>query len=98
MKYKIQIEPEAQLDIQEAIAWYNEQQKGLGKKFHSEVKIYIKHLKTNPFYEIKYDDVRCLPIKRFPYTVHFTVDDTDKIVIIRAIFNTSRNPNIWEKK
>lgn len=41
MKYKIQIEPEAQFDIQEAITWYNERQKGLGRKFHSEVKIYL---------------------------------------------------------
>ncbi|MBU2553028.1 MAG: hypothetical protein KKF98_01120 [Bacteroidetes bacterium] len=37
MAYKIKNEPDAWLDIQEAINWYNAQQKGLGKNFHSAV-------------------------------------------------------------
>lgn len=98
MKYKIQIEPEAQLDIQEAITWYNEQQKGLCTKFYNEVKVYLKHLETNPFFQTRYDDVRCLPLKKYPYTVHFTVNDTDKVVVVRAVFNTSRDPNIWKNR
>ena len=98
MKYKIQIEPEAQLDIQEAIDWYNVQQKGLGRKFYIEVKTYLKHLKTNPFFQIRYDGVRCLPLKKYPYTAHFTINDADKTVIVRAVFNTSRNPEIWKNR
>jgi len=37
MAYKIKIEPDVWLDIQEAINWYNAQQNGLGKNFHSAV-------------------------------------------------------------
>lgn len=37
MAFKIKIEPDFHLDIQEAISWYNKQQKGLGKKFHTAV-------------------------------------------------------------
>lgn len=43
MAFKIKTEPEAHLDIQEGIDWYNKQQSGLGRKFHSEVKAYFKN-------------------------------------------------------
>jgi len=73
MSYKINIEPVAHIDIQAGISWYNSKQNGLGKRFHKEVTDYIKALKTNPFYEIKYDSIRCLPLKIFPYTIHFSI-------------------------
>ena len=38
MEFKI--DPRAFIDIQEQIDFYNLQQKGLGKKFHSEIKVY----------------------------------------------------------
>lgn len=52
MSFKIKIEPEAIQDIQNVITWYNKQQAGLGKKFLSELKLHIKLLKTNPFFQI----------------------------------------------
>ena len=36
-KFKLQIEAKAKKDIQDNITWYNEQQKGLGRKFHKEL-------------------------------------------------------------
>lgn len=38
MTYCVRIDTEAHEDIQAAITWYNQQQKGLGKKFHAEIK------------------------------------------------------------
>ena len=96
MSYKIKIEPEAHLDIQDGISWYNSKQKGLGRRFHKEVFDYFEALKTNPFYEIKYDTIRCLPLKVFPYTIHFSIIENDKIVIIRAVFQTSLDPSSWK--
>ena len=45
MTYKIKTEPEVHEDIQEGIDWYNKQHPGLGRKFHTEVKAYIKKTK-----------------------------------------------------
>jgi len=98
VSYKIQIEPEAHLDIQEGINWYNSKQKGLGKRYHNEVINYFEALKTNPFYEIKYDTIRCLPLKIFSYTIHYSIIETDKIVIIRAVFQTSLDPLNWKDR
>ncbi|MEQ6120503.1 type II toxin-antitoxin system RelE/ParE family toxin [Reichenbachiella sp. MALMAid0571] len=98
MAYKIKAEPEAHDDIQEGIDWYNEQKPGLGRKFHAEVKTYFKKLKTNPFFQVRYDDVHCLPIKKYPYMIHFTIDEENKIVTVKAVFNTSKDPKKWKKR
>jgi predicted ester cyclase len=95
--FKIRIEPEAHQDIQEAIDWYNQQQQGLGRGFHTEVKSSFKKLKIHPFFQVRYDNVHCFPLKKFPYMIHYTVDEGNKQIIIRAVFNTSRKPEIWKR-
>jgi hypothetical protein len=47
MEFKI--EPSALKDIQQEIDYYNSKQKGLGKKFHSELKKFFSTLEKNPF-------------------------------------------------
>ena len=98
MPFTIKVEPEALEDIQVGIDWYNENQAGLGRKFLAEVKACFKLLKINPFYQIRYDDVRCLPLKKYPFMVHFTVHEADKLVIIRAVFNTHLDPGNWKSR
>ena len=98
-KYKIKIEPEAINDIQEATDWYNEQLQGLGSRFQKQVIVKINSLKNNPStYAVRYTDVRCMIIKKFPFIVHFTIDENKKLVEVFAIFHTSRNPKIWEER
>lgn len=96
MAFKIKIEPEARLDIQEAITWYNKQQKGLGKKFHTAVTSHIDSLAKNPHFEIRYDNVHCLPLKKYPFMIHFTINEPKNLVTVRAVFHTSLNPNNWK--
>ena len=98
MAFKVKIEPDAHLDIQEAITWYNKQQKGLGKKFHNAVPTHIDSLTKHPNFEIRYDTVHCLPLKKFPFMIHFTIDEPQIIVSVRAVFHTSLNPTNWTKR
>jgi len=98
MAFKILIEPEVHQDIQSGIDYYNERQPGLGRKFHAEVSAYFKKLKTHPFYQKRYNNVRCLPLQKFPYMVHFTVDEKQKIVIIQAVLSTYLDPAHWKDR
>lgn len=93
MKYKIYLEPEAKDEIQNGIYWYNKQQAGLGRKFHAEVKKYFEIIKSAPFSQIRYENVRCLPMKVFPFVIYFTVNRNNKTIIVHAVFHTSQNPN-----
>jgi mRNA-degrading endonuclease RelE of RelBE toxin-antitoxin system len=96
MGFKIQIEPEVYQDIQEGIDWYNQQGENLGYKFYEEIKNTLEQLSLNPFFQVRYDNVRCCRLKRFLYMIHFTVREEDKLVIVRNILNTSRDPQLWQ--
>jgi plasmid stabilization system protein ParE len=97
MAFKIKLEPKAFEDIQEAIEYYNEQQVGLGKRFHKTIKLAFDTLKNDPFFQIKYDEVRCFYTKPFPFLIHYIVIEHSKTVLVLAIIHTSRNPNTWPK-
>jgi hypothetical protein len=93
--FKIKIDVDAAFEFEESVIWYNNQVDGLGKKFEHHVKIQINSLKINPnLYPIKFPEVRCLPLFKYPFNIFYTVDETEKLIIIRAIFHTSRNPEI----
>ncbi len=98
MAFTLVIDPRAIRDIQEAIDYYDEQQAGLGKRFEAVLNKHLLTLAKTPLFHIRYDDVRCLPVKKFPYMVHFTVDETQQVVTVRAVFHTSRDPKNWKKR
>lgn len=84
--------PMASDDLRLAISYYNNQQANLGTRFYKQVKESLKVLKVNPFFQIRYDNVRCLPIKKFPFMVHFIVEESSKSVIVIGIINTHLDP------
>jgi plasmid stabilization system protein ParE len=98
-KFSVKIEPEALKDIQEITNWYNEQQKGLGGRFQKTAIQQINSLKKDPhIYAIRYNEIRSMLIKKFPYMAHFFINDKNNTVEVLAVINTDRNPKIWEEK
>ena len=68
MKFKVEYNPDFFDDITEAIDWYNEKQFGLGERFFKAVKKQTVKLSGSALqYAIRYDDIRCLNIEKFPY-------------------------------
>ena len=58
-KYKVIYSPHALIDLEDAVYYYNEQQKGLGKRFAAQVQLALKAIKANPhFASFRYEDVR----------------------------------------
>ncbi len=98
MSFIILLDPEVIIDIQDAIEYYDEQQAGLGKRFEKCVDKYFHILEENPLFQMRYDSIRCIPLTEFPFMIHFSVDEINKQVIIRAVFHTARSPKHWKKK
>ena len=97
--YKVIILPFAKNDIKESALWYNQQSKGLGKKFTSEIKKQIQIAILNPYtFSIKYSNVRAIILKKFPYMIHFTIDESNYRILISAVLHTSRNSDIWVER
>jgi len=97
--YQIRMKVEALKDLNSAVDWYNEQKRNLGIKFQQQVVKQINSLKTNPQgHSTVFTNVRCLVIKQFPFVVHYTVNDSQKMVDIFSVFHTNRDPDILDKR
>ena len=97
--HKSIILPLAKADIREAALWYNEKQKGLGKRFTAEVREKVHFIKQNPkASNVRYDSVRTAVLNVFPFMIHYTINESNKTVIVSAVFHTSRNPDVWNKR
>jgi len=91
MAFKVILTQPARKDLLGAMDWYDEQQQNLGFKFYKDYLETRQYLSLNPFlfrkgthgfYEVK--------LSIFPYLVIY--DIINDIVIINAVFNTSKNP------
>ena len=93
MSYQFFFSERFKSDIREARKWYNKQQRGLGKKFYAEVKSHLEAIRKSPKFQIRYDEVRCLPLKKYPFMIHDAVDDSQKIILILACIHCLLNPH-----
>ena len=99
MKAKKLISTFAKTDLSDASKWYEKQQKGLGKRFLNEVKEAFDTISKNPVgFQIRYDDCRIYFTKTFPYGIHYQYFYDKNEVVIKAVFHTSRNSEIWEQR
>ena len=89
----------AKTDLSDASKWYENQQKGLGKRFLNEMKEAFDVICKNPLgFQIRYDDCRVYFTKTFPYGIHYQYVSGKNEVRIKAIFHTSRHPQTWEQR
>lgn len=94
--YIIKIDEDTLKDLGKIVIWYNNQVQDLGLRFHKQVKSQINSLKNQPYIcAIRYKDVRCMLVKKFPFMIHYRINEESYLVEIFAIFHTSRNPEIW---
>lgn len=91
--YQVSYTREAISDIEEAARWYDRQRKGLGSKFLNSLRSGQRMIRKNPFaFALKYDEVRCIPVSRFPFPVHYKIYPGEKKIIVFAVFHTSMDP------
>lgn len=92
MAYNIVISKLAEIEIEEAIEFYEHRKIGLGKQFLVYFKSYLKIVKTNPeLFAIKKEPYfREIPIKKFPFVIIYELFENQ--IIIYSVFHTHRNP------
>jgi hypothetical protein len=58
----------------------------LGKKFTKEVRDIVLYIKQDPqAFSIRYNEVRTAVLKVFPFMVHYSMDESNKTLIITAV-------------
>ncbi len=96
-KFKLVINPFAEVDIKDSIEWYNFQKENLGEEFTQKIKETVFRINDNPFQFPKVKKkIRKAIVNRFPYSIFFYIDDS--VINVFAVFHISRNPIIWQKR
>jgi plasmid stabilization system protein ParE len=85
-------------EFADARKWYaGLKVKGLSNRFAQAVKATIQQILKHPTaYAVRYNNVRIAHTDKFPYAIHFYIEN-DTIIIIAIIFN-GRDPNITLKR
>lgn len=100
MTYKIRFSQLASDDLTEVLGWYKEQNiEGLHKRFIEDLSKVLKRLENNPQSNpIVHNTVRQALLKKFPYKVLYTFDNTVVEVLIIALIHQKRDPKIWQDR
>ncbi len=74
MKCKKVIAASVKQEIKENALWYNNQQKGLGKQFTTQIRKTINYIADFPLaFPEKYTNIREAVVAIFPYIVHYNL-------------------------
>ena len=78
-------------DLELAFVWYERQRRGLGYDFLDCVEAAVKSIVENPeMYRVVYSIFRGCVIKRFPFSVFYTIEDTD--IVVHSVFDNRQDP------
>jgi toxin ParE1/3/4 len=81
----------AKEDLESSFAWYEAQRRGLGFDFLDCIESSIMKILISPeSYNIIYSNFRRCIIRRFPFSVFFTIENDE--IIIHSVFYNRRNP------
>jgi plasmid stabilization system protein ParE len=99
MSYSIVNRPLVRADIINAIDYYKTINAELAGQFLFQLREAKEYIARSPFgFQIKYNGVRTLLLKQFPYHIHYLVDDTQKQIIILAIIHAYKNPTDYSNR
>jgi plasmid stabilization system protein ParE len=88
---------EAEIELWEAVAYYEEKASGLGLDFANEVERCLKVVSEAPArWSLRPDGTRRFLTQRFPYLIVYTIED-DHVWVI-AIAHCKRRTGYWNER
>lgn len=97
MRYSLLISQAAYEDIKAASEWYEDQRVGLSLDFELCLEGGYEDIRNNPTaYQIKFKNVRVKYINRFPYGIHYFIDND--VIYVLAVLHTSKSPKVWTRR
>ncbi len=78
-------------DVEISFAWYERQRKGLGFEFLDSIEATLQNIRNNPkMYQIRYSRFRGCPIRRFPFSIFYSIED--RVIVVHAVFDNRQDP------
>ena len=83
----------AENEMVEAARIYEDQAGGLGERFLDEVEGCVDLLLDRPYIGRRVGEFRGLPLRKFPFTLIYVLEDGDLVVV--AVAHHRRRPGYW---
>ena len=97
MNSLVKFQPDAESDVADAAAWYENQRKGLGAEFLDEILSTCEVISENPkLFPVVHRNTRRAVIKKFPFGIYYRTEDD--FVSIIAVMHGSRDPKSWKNR
>lgn len=94
---RLDVRPEAELDAQEAGAWYDGERDGLGAEFLAELRTAFVRIEQAPLqFPLVSGEIRRAILHRFPFGVFFVIDGD--VATVLAITHLRRHPETWQTR
>ena len=93
----VKFQPDAETDVADAAAWYENQRKGLGAEFLDEILSTCDVLSESPeLFPVVHRNTRRAVIKKFPFGIYYRTEHD--LVSIIAVMHGSRSPQNWKDR
>ena len=96
MDFELRISPKAIDEIENAFQYYLTISEKVAYEFNDELAEILDRLELNPYFQIRYKEIRAIPLRVFPFLVFFSIEN--KIIYIHSVFHTSQNPEKYPHK
>lgn len=97
MSMPVELDPHAEAEARDAFLWYLERNARAALAFESELDFAIQQISDSPStYPIIEDDLRRFTLRRFPYSILYTIGSVS--VRILAIAHQHRRPGYWRAR
>jgi plasmid stabilization system protein ParE len=93
MSFSVVFRRLAKREFDDAVSWYEDRREGLGREFSVAVERLLEKIALSPNqFACLRGNIRRAVLKRFPYSIHFVVEDNR--ILVLAIFHARRDQSI----
>lgn len=93
MSYTYSLLEEAQQDYEESLNWYAERSLQAAEKFVITIESALQLICLNPTrWRNKYKKFYELSLRKYPFTIVYTIEEKERQITVSAIYHHKRNP------
>jgi plasmid stabilization system protein ParE len=97
--FHLELDKRAQQDLIDHALYFETNAPGVGEKYLDAVAAHLKILAEIPYQRLRYEQIRCVPVLKYPFMIHYSVLTDRMILRVHSIIHTSMNPDQnWNRK
>lgn len=97
-EYQLMVQQRFEDELNDSLDYYEGISSLVRVTFQKQLSLCFDALRINPYYQIRYKNVRAIPLKKFPYVLFFYINEESKQVFLLSCFqaqqSTRRYPNL----